>query len=307
MLLSLLIFIVLLSGFSVAKDYSDISVCEDVMGSKDNCYSRVAYKQKDWTICENIERNHTKALCYSNLGGVDEQGNILCERLGDQDSRDSCYSSVALRQNRVSFCEVIVNERSKNGCYASLKIDEQGNILCEKISEDYLDSKDRCYYHLAQKVEDKIYCEEMSNQKDIENCYTEFDGIKRAKMMKFLMYAIRILGLIVIFLIAPILLISSYISLKRSRSWKLKLILSLILFIFGIILNVAWLSFRREFIILPLSWLFFLIITSVLGILAAKQDIHSSYFKILLSLMIVGITIMILIWVLLINPFLHMT
>ena len=149
--------------------------CEEITDSdeKYKCYTSLAIKDKDISICERIIIRdevyrqtdiYIKDKCYRDV--AIETGNAnACEKISgdDVDTEDSCYIEIALKTKDSSLCEKTIQ---KNLCYA---IVTNNPNICERITTSK--EKDACYYLVAIETNDNSLCGRINSTFGKDECY----------------------------------------------------------------------------------------------------------------------------------------
>ncbi|HMS91046.1 MAG TPA: hypothetical protein PKC87_02415 [Candidatus Absconditabacterales bacterium] len=72
---------------------NDTSACEKAEGMlRDTCYSDIAKKTKDATLCENISEVLFISACYSTVA-EETKNPLLCDKIPDQMLKDVCLEN----------------------------------------------------------------------------------------------------------------------------------------------------------------------------------------------------------------------
>ena len=77
----------------------------------------------------------------------------MCERISDQKSKDECkddcHRSIAQKKQDADLCEKIVDQNKKNTCYKNIAIAKSDPEICEKIVDRFaFFEKDGCYLEI---------------------------------------------------------------------------------------------------------------------------------------------------------------
>ena len=115
--------------FAVEKN--DASICNKIKTPelKGGCYSEVANKKGDVSICDAAPAD-ARDSCYAKM--VERMGNVAtCEKIQRQDDRDNCLQSFASRNNDASVCKKITNINRRDSCYMNLAYNNPS--LCNEV------------------------------------------------------------------------------------------------------------------------------------------------------------------------------
>lgn len=164
-----------------------------------------ASNSTDMQQCEQFLDTHLQASCYFHTV-VASQNPSLCKKAAwaapenDEDSADSCISSIAIQQKDMNICKQInqylaevypqQSEQEKiyriDWCLLGYALHTKDPTVCELISV----SKDACYRQMAVIFKDETYCmklskEIMSNNPLIarDSCFEEIATLKRNKQI----------------------------------------------------------------------------------------------------------------------------
>ncbi|MFQ6020778.1 MAG: hypothetical protein ACE5J4_02030 [Candidatus Aenigmatarchaeota archaeon] len=169
----LLIFILIIFSFIfIYINFSELSTlkCKDLpeheyrgergdVNPKLECHIEVAIDQKNPYICNNLEKEYHKNICYTEVATKLNDSSV-CENVnGYYDSTtyyiDFCYWEIATFNKDIS--------------------------VCEKITTDSISSwnRFRCYWELAKIMNNTTFCDTLQNIKDITNCYNDVESFNK--------------------------------------------------------------------------------------------------------------------------------
>lgn len=112
----------------VATKEKNIKICDKLNKQpyyKNVCVEEIARQQKNPTFCNNVvmappydESMSKEAFLNYCLNYIStyNSDSALCEKMPNNDSKDSCYWNVAIMARDVSFCAKINKIESKNKC-----------------------------------------------------------------------------------------------------------------------------------------------------------------------------------------------
>ncbi|MFH1589832.1 MAG: hypothetical protein ABIB43_04665 [archaeon] len=133
---------------------SDLSLCEkaDVYGTI--CFSEIAIKQNNESICNFIDRLEEKDYCLSEIGGA--KGDLaICEEVQNEDLKDRCFGTSANVNKDATICDMI--KGNKDYCYEAVGKQTFDLSTCDKI--EFALGKERCYIASAVGTGDTSICE----------------------------------------------------------------------------------------------------------------------------------------------------
>ncbi len=179
-------------------------LCSQMNAGKDNCYSKLAIKTKDKTLCNQISSTDGKTNCLIDVAEELADESICAEIKEKYDSNDpslfvdNCYSAIAAVTDDKIHCVEIIDEYSRYSCFADkselyylswanenckiqtginkdycnlrLAYIDKKETNCEKIKQSEI--KDLCYRELSRGKEIS-YCELISNSDVKDYCYAE--------------------------------------------------------------------------------------------------------------------------------------
>lgn len=135
------------SNFSVCAGLKTMEETDDSSGIyKETCYEKFAEKEKDESICNNID-------------GI----------------KEGCYVQVAIQKEDVDLCKSFEESWARDGCYQGIALisGKENKELCIKIEENQ--TRDMCYYNIAVRSNDKMICDMIIEDETISNCKREID------------------------------------------------------------------------------------------------------------------------------------
>lgn len=148
-----------LSKVCIAIVNGDVSLCNKIERYNEMCYEKIAIKNKDHSICENIGDSISKDLCYFEIASI-KKDNAICERITDIETKYTCYAIV---KKDISLCK---NENilSAETCYWNVAVKNNDPSICEKIKDN------TCYYKVATETRDILLCEKITDQTFLITC-----------------------------------------------------------------------------------------------------------------------------------------
>ena len=114
--------------FAVEK--KDAMICSKIktLAFKGGCYSEVANKTGDTSICDTAPAD-AKDACYSKM--AERLGSAACDKIQVVDQRDDCLSSSSSRNSDPSICKKITNINRRDSCYMNLAYNNPS--LCNEV------------------------------------------------------------------------------------------------------------------------------------------------------------------------------
>lgn len=72
------------------------AVCEGLAGGmRDVCYAKEALRTRNSALCENVEEQITRDLCYAQISKLPDVLDIaICEKIQNEKTREVCYCDV---------------------------------------------------------------------------------------------------------------------------------------------------------------------------------------------------------------------
>jgi hypothetical protein len=97
-------------------------LCGCIDSGMDKEYGEKAVELKDASLCENIQDDFRRDVCFSQVCEITQDFSI-CEKISDQHLRDICYSNYAGCRMDAGKCEKISDISLKKDCidYVSKK------------------------------------------------------------------------------------------------------------------------------------------------------------------------------------------
>jgi hypothetical protein len=139
----------LLAGGATANT----SICDRMSGvSADNCFSQLASKKNDTSLCMRVNSSYTRDNCISNIATA-KNNPSMCDSMSVSASRNMCknqiFERLAITEKDVSYCKLLIVENGSNQ-----------------------DMVDRCIFSMAKKLNDSSYCGQITNVFAKELCLT---------------------------------------------------------------------------------------------------------------------------------------
>jgi len=153
----------------------DVYYCNEIKVSdsyKTKCYSFAAVLKKDYRYCNNLVSGD-KDECYIKYSTA--TGDIsVCDKIFLKNVNTySCYYEPALKFGRMSYCKYI-DAQQRDWCYNNVL------HLSEKLDTTDCDDvpayswREECFMKLAEQENDKSYCDKLSSENNIQECYNKF-------------------------------------------------------------------------------------------------------------------------------------
>ncbi|MEK7555512.1 MAG: hypothetical protein AAB516_01680 [Patescibacteria group bacterium] len=148
---------------------------------KDMCYSK-------HLLCEKVVNSETADSCYYNLAeyNVDPQ---ICNKILDNDEASKCLGLVAVRKSQSTagalnsnYCDQLGEQENRDWCYAHLDTWKNPNI-CEKIIGQT--AKNECYSSAASQLCDENLCGKIIDEFNLslkDNC---LGAVKLSKTQEY--------------------------------------------------------------------------------------------------------------------------
>lgn len=135
----------------VADKSSNSSICQmiRVPSYKDLCYSDYAYSHNEYEICGKLRFT---ATCYRNF--AERNGDInICENIENISAKEvECYSAMAGLLRDESVCANKVHDiKNKNSCYRDVASSKKDISICEEITENVV--KKDCRDNISEYLE----------------------------------------------------------------------------------------------------------------------------------------------------------
>jgi hypothetical protein len=145
---------------------------------RDNCYSRVADKKSEVSICEKITGDQIKKdNCISKIA-IAVGGDLLCNKIGDETIKNNCLMSVAFGRNDYLVCNKITQKRQADECFRSVAITTKDINLCQTI--ETVDLKNECLALVSSDNKNTDYCKLITPTSRLYfTCY--YDAANKAK------------------------------------------------------------------------------------------------------------------------------
>jgi hypothetical protein len=150
----------------------NLTVLDDLTDNKLKDYYYIMYvyggHYKNAILCDKIEDQNNKDSCYRQIGvALNNYG--ICDKIHHQTEKDRCYESVAVALNDYDKCDKIHHQTKKDYCYEMIGITLKNYTMCDKVQTPH--TKDECYLKVGIALKDPNMCERITTQ-DIKNmCY----------------------------------------------------------------------------------------------------------------------------------------
>jgi len=113
----------------VAVKNKDLSICANLQSTnqiKLECYKEIAENYTEPSICENVLGDNggtisLKNFCYKDYS-IDLNDSSTCEKIGDNSMKDECFSKIAISTKNSNICDKIKDSQEKEICYETLGI-----------------------------------------------------------------------------------------------------------------------------------------------------------------------------------------
>ena len=118
----------------------NVNYCEKITGNKSSCYSDIAARRDDLSICDKIESdNYSKDECYMRIA-TKRGDSSLCNELGNK-LREQCYNQISIQKADFSFCEKLLGAEQYQCYYYAMTLSlnyfdvnqDERSSLCEDI------------------------------------------------------------------------------------------------------------------------------------------------------------------------------
>lgn len=157
---------------AVANARGDSSICRYVTRDayKDNCFTDAAVKEKDPSLCEEVNERQQSA-CYMNY--AEFVGNIdVCSKVISTYT-DGCYQLVATAEENINICDKISNKNSVpfSKCVNDVAMAKNNPADCSKLPTDT--TINLCRYNIALEYESLVTCNLITNDDKKAQCINE--------------------------------------------------------------------------------------------------------------------------------------
>ena len=159
------------------KDLSDETTaeCKNTQNQqeKDNCYFKIAEKNKDISICDKISSKGGSSECYYEILVSMEGKNIsisLCDDLKDGWGKYYCYSKVAIAEQDASICNMIPNINEDIAIEGTIGLSNKGVSESKYFPPSY--HRATCLMEVAKLKRDIKICEMIEIEHFKDNCLT---------------------------------------------------------------------------------------------------------------------------------------
>jgi hypothetical protein len=132
---------------------ANASICDSMSGvSRDDCFSQLASKTNDSSLCMRINASFTRDNCISRVA-ILKNNPGMCDAVSVSASRNMCknqiFERLAVTNRDVSYCRLLIAENGSNE-----------------------DMTDRCIFSMAKSLNDSTYCNQITNIFAKELCLT---------------------------------------------------------------------------------------------------------------------------------------
>lgn len=180
----------------VIKDSYICDQIQDELSIKASCYSRVAIRNADFSLCEKIVIPYLKYRCYTRVAEA-KKDSLICDKHSIQQYKDfcygyvnhdvkicysmkedyfhnetMCYAEMARISQNVSICEMIEDQGWKIACYIGVALEKKDASICPLIPVSEMEMRDICYKHIAIETKNTSICKKIENQKLKRICYS---------------------------------------------------------------------------------------------------------------------------------------
>jgi hypothetical protein len=140
---------------------------------ENNCYTFLAIKNMDSTICSHCSSDMDRDSCYQNYSLTTGNWSV-CSGIRGPNTKDVCYRETAYLYFLPSACTGISSVYGRNACYGVVlgsgeKIEQSE---CEGISVESW--RDQCYYVVAVQTNNKGLCDLIVTDSTKEKCVSKF-------------------------------------------------------------------------------------------------------------------------------------
>lgn len=115
-------------------------------------YLELAFSQNDSSHCANVEEQHLKNWCYTDIA-ANLQDASICDNL-EGEFRNNCVKNIAVATQDAGLCSEI-SGLAGDRCHLDLAIELQDASLCHDIESEL---GNECYNDLARSLDDYQLC-----------------------------------------------------------------------------------------------------------------------------------------------------
>lgn len=111
----------------VAVETKNESLCEKIPSVGTNwkgaCYSKISKSKNDVSICEKIENEVEKNICYFDVA-IETNNSELCKRVGYKQlpDADQCFYKIAINTLNQELCDQLQDYENKMDCIKEVKV-----------------------------------------------------------------------------------------------------------------------------------------------------------------------------------------
>lgn len=162
----------------VAFKTGDVSVCDNIQnkGSIESCVENVSTLNNDILGCRQITDSTVRSGCFGRVVGstFNPQTCSDIKNLSKSDTTmsgylDSCYRRIGSVNEDVKYCELISSELVKNDCFLQLAKIKKDPNLCVSIID--ANTQKSCYVKLAEENKNLYICDNIDQIKNKDLCY----------------------------------------------------------------------------------------------------------------------------------------
>jgi hypothetical protein len=137
-----------------------------------DCYFKLAYAEKNLSICDMIDRSKIKPPCYINTSF--SEVNCSSEKLSENsenEMKSQCYEFVGKTFTDESSCDSAKNDTLKGACLTGYNIRKRASDpnKCKNIAN--ITQRDNCYLGVIGWDSKPEYCGLIDNSELKHNCY----------------------------------------------------------------------------------------------------------------------------------------
>ncbi len=140
--------------------------------AEESCYTQLAVKNKDSSICKDISDAHLQNECHKNVAL--KAGNAaLCDGITESPQViELCKEEVAIRTGNADICDKIKDPAIRNVCYGTVAKNTGNKDVCEKLKADPI-SYEVCLMGVAQVNHDTDLCATITDAVKRDFCYAK--------------------------------------------------------------------------------------------------------------------------------------
>lgn len=157
-------------------------ICDQVQAHTSECLHSYAKYKNDISFCNLISNNSYRDSCILDIKKIIIGDINICNSLNAQDSKNFCYGKVAVELKDLSICDKIINSKDgKDSCYTEIATALGDSSICDKIILDEYGDKyeiNNCYFNVAKAKQDLSICDKILYLDQKNNCIGVVGRIK---------------------------------------------------------------------------------------------------------------------------------